>query len=299
VGERNDAPLKAETIDDVRVKHRSTKKETTMACSMIKKGLLGASLGAGALYLAFGTSAPSYVRTAFHKVRDGVQRSTPVPFEIDRARDQIAELEPAIKDNIENLARAQVEVEHLDREIVAIRTNLGTEKKVLTALRSSLDSGDFKLAGNVTYTADEVKTELKHRWDHFQQVSNLLKDKEETLKAKQKAVIAARVQLTQMAASKQALLTKLAGIEARLKMIQSTKESNEFSFDDSALARAKASVTDLEKRLDVMARTAEMEGKYSDTGIPVIIEPGRDVLKEMDAEFGPPAKTSGSPDKSL
>jgi chromosome segregation ATPase len=271
----------------------------TMACSMIKKGLLGAALGAGALYLAFGTSAPSYVRTAFHKVRDNVKHSTPVPFEIDRARDQIAELEPAIKDNIENLARAQVEVEHLDREIIAIRTNLGTEKKVLTALRSSLDSGDFKLAGNVTYTADEVKSELKHRWDHFQQVGNLLKDKEETLKAKQKAVVAARQQLSQMAAAKQALSTKLAGIEARLKMIQSTKESNEFNFDDSALARAKASVADLEKRLDVMARTAEMEGKYSDSGIPVIIEPSRDVLKEMDAEFGPPAKTTGSPDKSL
>ncbi len=113
-------------------------------------------------------------------------------------------------------------------------------------------------------------------------------------------MVAARQQLTQMAAAKQALATKLAGIEARLKMIQTTKESNEFNFDDSALARAKASVADLEKRLDVMARTAEMEGKYSDTGIPVIIEPGRDVLKEMDAEFGPPAaKTSGSPDKSL
>jgi chromosome segregation ATPase len=264
----------------------------------MKKGLLGASLGAGALYLAFGTDARSYVRTAFHKVRDNVKHSTPVPFEIDRARDQIAELEPAIKDNIENLARAQVEVEHLDREIVAIRTNLGSEKKVLTALRTSLDSGDFKLAGNVTYTADEVKAELKHRWDHYQQVGNLLKDKEETLKAKQKAVVAARQQLQQMAAAKQALSTKLAGIEARLKMIQSTKESNEFNFDDSALARAKASVADLEKRLDVMARTAEMEGKYSDAGIPVIIEPGRDVLKEMDDEFGPPAPKA-APDKSL
>ena len=271
-----------------------------MACSMIKKGLLGATLGAGALYLAFGTSAPSYVRTAFHRVRDNAKSSVPVQFEIDRAREEIASLGPAIHDNIENLARAQVEVEHLDREIVAIRTNLGSEKKVLTTLRESLNTGDFKLAGNVTYTADEVKSELKHRWDHYQQVGGLLKDKEETLKAKQKAVVAARQQLSQMAAAKQALLTKLAGIEARLKMIQSTKESNEFNFDDSSLARAKASVADLEKRLDVMARTAEEEGKFSDAGIPVIIEPGRDVLKEMDAEFGPPAvKTSGGPDKSL
>jgi chromosome segregation ATPase len=271
-----------------------------MACSMIKKSLLGAALGASALYLAFGTSAPSYVRTAFHKVRDNAKSSVPVQFEIDRAREEIASLGPAIKDQIENLARAQVEVEHLDREIVVIRTNLGNEKKVLTALRESLNTGDFKLAGNVTYTADEVKAELKHRWDHYKQVGELLKDKEETLKAKQKAVVAARQQLSQMAAAKQALLTKLAGIEARLKMIQSTKESNEFSFDDSALARAKASVAELEKRLDVMARTAEMEGEYAGATIPVIVEPGRDVLKEMDAEFGPPAsKPSAGPDKNL
>jgi len=271
-----------------------------MACSLIKKGLLGATMGAGALYLAFGTSAPSYVRTAFHRVRDNAKSSVPVQFEIDRAREEIASLEPAIKDNIENLARATVEVEHLDREILAIRGNLGTEKKVLTALRDSLNTGDFKLAGNVTYTADEVKGELKQRFDHYKQVGELLKDKEETLKAKQKAVIAARQQLSQMAATKQVLLTKLSGIEARLKMIQTTKESNEFNFDDSALARAKASVTDLEKRLDVMARTAEMEGKYAGAGIPVIVEPGRDVMKEMDAEFGPAAsKPSGGEDKSL
>jgi chromosome segregation ATPase len=266
----------------------------------MKKGLLGAALGAGALYLAFGTSAPSYIRTAFHKVRDNAKSSVPVQFEIDRAREEITNLGPAIHDNIENLARAQVEVEHLDREIVAIRTNLGSEKIALNEIRKSLDTGDFKLTGNVTYTADEVKTELKHRLDHYKQVGGLLKDKEETLKAKQKAVVAARVQLSQMTATRQALLTKLSGIEARLKMIQSTKESNDFSFDDSALARAKASVADLEKRLDVMASVAEMEGKYSDTGIPVIIEPGRDVLKEMDAEFGPPAvKTSGGSDKNL
>jgi hypothetical protein len=238
-----------------------------MACSLMKKGLLGAALGAGALYLAFGTSAPSYVRTAFHKVRDGAKSNVPVQFEIDRARGEIAALEPAIKDQIENLARADVDVQYLSREIATMKAN--------------------------------HETEAKYRLDNYKRIKEQLKDKEETLKSRQKAVVAARAQLQQMAATKQALTTKLAGIEARLKMIETTKDSNEFNFDDSALARAKASVTDLEKRLDVMARTAEMEGKFSDGGIPIIIEPSRDVLKELDTEFGPPAvKTSGG-DKNL
>ena len=272
-----------------------------MACSMIKKGVLGATLGAGALYAAFGTSAPGYVRTAFHSFRHNVKHSVPVQFEIDHARQEIAQLEPAIRDNIENLARASVDVEHLDREVVAIRTNMATEKKVLTALRSGLETGDTRLAGNVSYSPDEVKVELKQRFDHYKQVGGLLKDKEETLKNKQKSVIAARQQLAQMSATKQALMTKLAGIEARLKMIQTTQESNEFNFDDSALSRAKASVADLEKRLDVMAKTAEMEGKFAGSNIPVIDEPGRDIVREMDAEFGPTAPTQPTPsgEKSL
>lgn len=89
---------------------------------MIKKGILGAALGAGALYLAFGTSAPSYVKTAFHKVRHNVKASVPVQFEIDRARELIAGLEPSIRDNIELLARQEEDVKILDAEITAYRT---------------------------------------------------------------------------------------------------------------------------------------------------------------------------------
>ena len=90
-----------------------------MACSLIKKGLLGATLSAGALYLAFGTDSLSYVWTAFHKVRDNAKSSVPVQFEIDRVRGEINNLEPTIKrQHREASSGADVEVEHLDREIV-------------------------------------------------------------------------------------------------------------------------------------------------------------------------------------
>ena len=276
-----------------------------MVCSMVKKAVLGAALGAGALYLTFGTHAPSYVRTAFCKFRNDAKGAVPVQFEIDRARQEIANLEPAIKDNIEALARAEVDVEHLDREIVAVRSNLETEKKTLLVLRQRLETGDFRLAGHghVNYTADEVKAELARRLDHYRNVNQILAEKEATLKARQKAVVAARKQLTEMAAQKQALLTKLEGIEAQLKMIEATKATNEFDFDGSALARAKQSVSDLEKRLEVLARRAEMEGRFADAGIPVSLEPGRDVVKEIDDEFGPaataPADKAVAKDKSL
>jgi len=267
-----------------------------MVCKMVKKGVVGAALTAGALYLAFGTHAPSYVRTAFHKVRHTAKDSVPIQFDIERARDEIASLAPAIDNNKEELARAEVDVEHLQNEIATVRGNLDSEKKLMVSLRESLSTGDLRLTGNVSYTAAEVRSELAHRLDHYRNVNKILEEKETTLKARQRAVQSARQKLTEMANQKRALATKLESIQARLQAIEATQERNEFTFDDSALARAKQTVSDLERRLEVKARVAEMDGHFSGGSLPVGAEPGRDVLKEFDEEFG---KAKGAGDKSL
>jgi len=104
-----------------------------------------------------------------------------------------------------------------------------------------------------------------------------------------------------MSAQKTTLMSRLDAIEARLRAIEATRVSNEFDFDDTSLARAKASVTDLEKRLEVLARKAEYEGRYADVGVPIGTDSGRDVVREVDDEFGAPAKGADakSADKSL
>ena len=270
-----------------------------MVCNMMKKGLLGAAVLAGTSYLVFGTSAPSYFRTAFHKARHAAHDAVPIQFEIDRAKEEIANLEPAILNNREELARAEVDVEHLDREVSAVRGNLDKEKTAMLSLRDSLN-GKVTLAGRTSYTKDEVTADLGRRLTHYRNVTKILTDKEATLKARQQAVVAARQKLTEMAHQKRALATKVEEIQARLQAIEATQQKNEFNFDDSALARAKASVNDLEKRLEVKARVAEMEGHFSGEGVPVI-EPGRDVVKEFDDEFGATANDAKTRtgDKSL
>jgi len=271
-----------------------------MVCSVVKKGLLGAALSAGALFLVFGTSAPSYVKTAFHKVRHNVKGQVPIQFEIDRAREEIASLEPAILNNREELARAEVDVEHLESEITTVKNNLSGEYKAMASLRESLSTGDLKLAGRVSFTADEVKVDLANRLDHYRNVTKILVEKETTLKARQKAVMAARQKLTEMANQKRILGTKLESIQARLQTIEATQDKNEFNFDDSALSRAKQSVSDLERRLEVKARVAEMEGHFSGDSLPLTTDPGRDVVKEFDNEFGGKGKDSSKlGDKSL
>lgn len=258
-----------------------------MVCKMAKKGVAAAALGAGLLYVLFGTSSVSYVKTAFHKVRNAAQDSVPVQFEIDRARQQVAELEPAIHKNIEEIAKAEVEIEHLGREIELTQVNLDSDKKMVLALRQQLEANPIRLTrGGVAVPADEVKAELARRYDHYQTVKAILEDKQKTLELRKTALEAARAQNARMRAARAELLTQIERIETRLKQIEATQANNEFTFDDSALARAKATITDLEKRVEVLARVTEQEGRFVGEGVPFDLAPGRDVVKEVDDEFG-------------
>jgi chromosome segregation ATPase len=216
-----------------------------MVCKMVKKGILGAALGAGALALLFGTSAPSYFATFVHKVRHSAKASVPIDFEIERARREVANLEPQIHTNLEAVKEAEVDCEHLQKEILATRDNLGTEGRQITALRTSLDSGNTLRTGGVTYTAEEIKNELGRRMDHYKAVKKILADREETLKIRQKNLAAGYDQLRNMQEARKTLAVKVEAIEARLRQIEATQSANEFSFDDSALARARKTVDDL------------------------------------------------------
>jgi len=268
-----------------------------MVCKTMKKGILGAALTAGALYLAFGTSAPSYVKTAFHKVRQNVKHAVPIQFEIDRAREDIASLEPAIKDTIEQLARQEEEVKFYEGDIVSFKANMSKQEGEILALRDTLKTGDFKLTGNLSYSPEELQTDLGRRLDSYKRCEGILVNKESTLKSKQKGVIALRTRLNEIGEQKRSLAVKVDEIEARLKAMEATKTYDEFNFDDSALARAKKTVAELDKELNIIARTDELKGRYSDPSVRVIAEPKRDVVKEIDAKFGPSVKKTS--EKSL
>jgi chromosome segregation ATPase len=273
-----------------------------MVCSMVKKGVLGAALGAGSLFLVFGTSAPSYVKTAFHKVRQNVNDSVPPQFEIDRARQDIENLKPMFDQNMETLARAEVEAENLESEVGAMQANLEKAKQTILAMQQKLKTGDFRLTGHVTDTADNIKADLAQRLDHYNYTSDTLKQKQEILRAKHKIIKAAHDQLLNLKEQKSTLLDKLANIEVRLRVIEATQTKNEFNFDDgSTLSRAKQTISDLEKRLNVMAHRAEIAARYGDIDSPSsYVDPHRDVVKEVEEKFGDTTQPAAKPgDKSL
>ena len=187
----------------------------------------------------FGTSAPSYVKTAFCNMRQTAKDSIDPRFEIDRARNEIASLQPAFDQNKEVLARAEVAAERLNKEIGEVQASLDHQKATIVALRDQVKKGDYRLTGHVVGTADEAKARLAHRLDQFKATESVLKEKHELLKAKHQMIESAHSQLETLKTQKQALLTRLANIEARLSLIEASQSKSEFNFDSSALARAR------------------------------------------------------------
>jgi chromosome segregation ATPase len=272
-----------------------------MVCSLVKKGLLGAALGAGALYLAFGTSATSYVKTAFCNFRQTAKESVDPRFEIERARTEIASLQPAFEQNKETLARAEVAAEQLQAEIGEVQARLDKKKDAITKMAAQLKAGDFRLTGHVNSTADELKARLANRLDEYRATESMLKEKQELLKSKRQMIDAAHSQLETLRASKASLSAKLSQIEAQLTTLEASQAQSQFNFDSSALARAREAVNGLEQRLKVMQHRAELDDKYGDIdgrSSTQCVDPQRDVLKEVDEAFGPTAAPK-SGDKSL
>jgi chromosome segregation ATPase len=269
---------------------------------MVKKAVIGTALGAGALFLVFGTAAPTYVKTAFHKARHAVKGAVPPQFEIERARQAIEDLKPMFDQNKETLARAEIEVENLEKEVATIQANLDRSQKTIVSLRDAIKAGEIRLAGHVKGSESDAKAELAHRLDHFRYTSDLLKQKNQVLAAKQKVIRGAKEQLDTLKSQKQDLVARLANIEAELQLIEATQSKNDFNFDSSALSRAKKTVTELEQSLAVMARQAEIEGRYGDLDGPsAYVDPHRDVVKEVDEQFGSCDSRTGAKagDKSL
>jgi len=273
-----------------------------MMCKMVKKGVLGAALGAGALALLFGTAAPSYFWTGVERVQTAAKSKVSIPFDIERARRDVAQLDEPYKETIAVVANLEEDVKTLEGEIAAHRANLGQEQAEMAALRNSLVSGDYRLTGGGSaYTARDLKVDLARRIDQYKDSERVLAEKETTLKHKKQAVRAAMAQLNTIKSQRQTLLVQIDEVEAKFKALESSRQLNEFNFDTSALARAKKTVAELKRRLNVEARKADLEGRFADKQVTVNLDADRDVVKEFDSKFGSvaPAPADKSADKDL
>lgn len=270
----------------------SARQETHVAAqiweesSMLKKVLIGSMLAAGTAGLLFGTSAISYVRLGVNSVQQSIKDSIPVEVEIKRAREMITNLKPEIADNLRLIAREEVEVARLNKDVATKQDHIVKSRRDILRLKDDLQTGSSKFVyAKRTYSSSEVKEDLANRFKQFKTQEDSLVKMEKILEARTKNLEAARQKLDSMLAAKRQLEVEVENLQARLTMVQVAETSSQISLDDSHLSQTRQLLDEISNRIEVAERMVNSEGALQGT-IPLDEEAPSDLVDQITDYFG-------------
>ncbi len=215
------------------------------------------------VFLVFGRDSLSYVTTALAELRGAVKENVPLEFELERARQMIAGLEPEVARNMRLIVQEEVQIENLEKRLDEREALLRKSESDILRLKNDLDLGhaSYRYDGGL-FTADQVKTELAARFARFKSGQASQDQLRQVLAARTRGLEAARGKLEAMLAAKRQLEIDVENLEARMKMVEVAETTNNLNFNDSHLARTRELIGDLGTRIEVAERflDAEAEG---------------------------------------
>jgi chromosome segregation ATPase len=230
---------------------------------MLKKAIIGTFATVALGTLIFGKDAFSYACTAWSATREAVRHEVPLEFQVQRARTSVAQLEPAIHSTLKAIAEQQVDIEHLHTQVASRTDEIAKQKQAVLTLRTDLESGQstFHYA-KYTYTADQVRRDLKVRFERFKTAEALLSRDQQILDAREKALAAREQTLDNMLNVKKDLEAEVEQLDARLQTIRAQQTVSSPEVDESALSNAKRLIVEVNKQLDVQQKLLDAEGKF-------------------------------------
>lgn len=253
---------------------------------MLKKFLIGSVLLAGTSGLLLGTSTVSYVRTGVHSLRDSVKDQIPIEVEITRARDLITNLKPEIAENLKRIAREEVEVAKLQREVSTKESALSQSKDAILKLKEDVESGvKYVTYKGKKYSAEQIRCDLSDRFKHYQSLEQTADKLSKILDARERNLVAARRKLDEMLSTKRELEVQIENLQARLTMVQVAQAGSEFAVDDGAIGQVRQALDEITTRIDVAEKL--VQGSEHLGMIPVEPQSGsNDVLEQISEYFG-------------
>ena len=160
---------------------------------LLKWAVIG-TISVGAVgYFLFGEHLGSYFHTATNSVREGVRGKIPVEFEIKRAEKLVQAIDPEIKECKRDLARAEVELEHLMGEVDRLENKVARQQSKLKNGASTLataTTASYEVGGR-TYSRRRIEMDLERTFEAYKTNKALLKGKKMLIERQSRAVDAA------------------------------------------------------------------------------------------------------------
>lgn len=253
---------------------------------MLKKAIVGGTLAALLGGLLMGTGLWSYARTAGGWVERTAKDAVPLEWEIQRARQMIADLDPEITSNAKRIAHEKIKVAKLEKELSQTSERLAEARNDIERLRSDLEEGDgmFVYSGK-TYTSAQVRDDLGRRFDRYKTRKETSEKLQQMLTARQGALQAAHERMDAMLSAKRQLEVEIENLQARLAAVRVAQTSSELALDDSALSRTRQLLDDIATRIDVEEEVTQVDAEYFG-GIDLEEESDAELLDEISSYFG-------------
>lgn len=191
------------------------------------------------------------------------QRLVPPEVQLKQLNHEIANIDKDIKKNIGRLAAMEVEVNQLQKDVKGQHVRLGELKSDMTAMKKSLEDGTSRVAfhGGKVDAADLTR-KLNRTVTSYTSLREKTKIQEKLLEEKKRTLEAAHARLTEMFNEKEKLTLLSARLAGHIEATKMKTMNTAVEFDDSAIARCHEIAQDIETRLNVADREAELKTKY-------------------------------------
>lgn len=267
---------------------------------MVKKLVIGSLAVAAVGTFLFGRDAISYLTTGADSVRTAVRGEVPLEFEIERARNEVANLVPEIRKSMHVIAEQEVDVRTMKESIATQEAKLKEQEEAILALNEELKSGDTKFViDRKTYTQKELQKDLAARFNRFKVAQDAAERDRQSVSAKDEALASMKSTLEEMLSARKTLEVEIDRLVARLRSVEASESIASLEIDDSQLSRARTLIADINKELDVRQQMVDAEANYTGV-IPIekeLQEAPVDISEQVASYFDGTTEESGAVDE--
>lgn len=228
-----------------------------------------------AVIVAVGLGAYRYARK-----HHAFEKEAPLAEQIRRERNTLPSLDAEIKKHISVVAEREVELKDLANDI----KNLEVRKEKLRAeLSSRKDDLQHVKKDDKKVDFQRNLRDLDNLASAYKRAEEELKAKKEQLDASKDALDAAHEELLAYQNERRTLETQLAQLDAMEARMRVQEIKGRVHFDNSALARKTAEITQLRKKLEVRQKEIELRAKYlGEDSVNRTVINEKDVLDRVD-----------------
>lgn len=216
------------------------------------------------------------------------RKDNSIEKQIAKQREALAGLDKEIRKNLSGVARREIEVKDLEKNIREVEVNQAENKKYILARRGELKADGSLTAALSDEQRQEAERELGRAVAAYKRCDSDLVAKKAKLKALKEALDAAHEELMAYQNQRRGLETELAELEAMVARLRTEEIRARVNVNSTELAELTQRNAELKQEIEVRIKEVELEGRY--IGKPsarlATLEPAVDVYVEVDQLFG-------------